>query len=127
MSNDKHEDLESMTPERLKRIMRDLKNWDPDETKGRKLYRARAETLANAQTNYKRRRVKLLGKPRQTPCLRREYAHMIQPKEKRDSRDPDYSREGIFQTHNCWKCSDGKKPCVNGHPHRCEYLHARND
>lgn len=40
---------------------------------------------------------------------------------------PDYSRTGIFQTHNCWKCADGTKPCVQGGPHRCEYPHARND
>ena len=44
-----------------------------------------------------------------------------------DPRDPDYSRSGMFQTHNCWKCGDGARPCVAGGPHRCEYPHARND
>ncbi len=46
---------------------------------------------------------------------------------KPDPRDPDYSREGMFQTHNCWKCNDGAKPCVAGSPLQCEYPHARND
>ena len=44
-----------------------------------------------------------------------------------DPRDPDYSRPGIFATHNCWKCRDGQQPCVCGDPRRCEYPHARND
>lgn len=44
-----------------------------------------------------------------------------------DPRDPDYSREGIFQTHNCYECEHGKKPCPYGNPHQCEYPHARND
>lgn len=44
-----------------------------------------------------------------------------------DPRDADYSRPGIFATHNCWKCDNGKKPCANGNPNRCDYLHARND
>lgn len=48
-------------------------------------------------------------------------------KESIDLRDPDYSRKGIFQTHNCWKCDSGKKPCAHGNPHNCEYPHARND
>jgi hypothetical protein len=43
-----------------------------------------------------------------------------------DPRDPDYGREGIFVYHNCWKCSDGAKPCVRGRPSNCEYPHARN-
>jgi hypothetical protein len=47
----------------------------------------------------------------------------------RDGRDPDPTKEGIFRDHNCWKCNDGEKPCVrkDGHSHRCEYPHARND
>lgn len=44
-----------------------------------------------------------------------------------DPRDPDYSRTGVFATHNCWRCHDGKEPCVNGSPRNCENLHARND
>jgi hypothetical protein len=44
-----------------------------------------------------------------------------------DGRDPDPTREGIFQNHNCWKCRDGELPCAQGAPHRCEYPHARND
>jgi hypothetical protein len=32
-----------------------------------------------------------------------------------------------FDYHNCWKCHDGAKPCVNGNPFGCEFLHARND
>jgi hypothetical protein len=35
----------------------------PDETEGRKLYRARAEALARAQVNMARRPVKLLKGP----------------------------------------------------------------
>lgn len=44
-----------------------------------------------------------------------------------DPRDPDYSRPGIFALHNCWKCNDGKRPCVNGNPAQCDYPRARND
>lgn len=44
-----------------------------------------------------------------------------------DPRDPDYSRPGIFATHNCWKCKDGKLPCVASVPGNCGYPHARND
>jgi hypothetical protein len=44
-----------------------------------------------------------------------------------DPRDPGPSREGIFRDHNCWKCSDGAKPCAKGHTLNCEYPHARND
>ena len=44
-----------------------------------------------------------------------------------DPRDPDYSRPGIFATHNCWKCRDGQQPCVCGDPRRCEYPHARDN
>lgn len=44
-----------------------------------------------------------------------------------DPRDPDPSRPGIFRDHNCWRCDSGKKPCVQGRPHNCEYPHARND
>lgn len=45
-----------------------------------------------------------------------------------DPRDPDYSRQGVFQTHNCYRCKDGERPCVRGgNPRRCEFLHARND
>lgn len=47
--------------------------------------------------------------------------------DKPDPRDPDYSRSGIFQTHNCWKCANGAKPCVSGSSRQCEYPHARND
>ena len=28
---------------------------------------------------------------------------------------------GRFWDHSCWKCLDGKKPCVAGNPHQCEY------
>lgn len=52
------------------------------------------------------------------------HPHKLEPL---DSRDPDYSRTGLFQTHNCWKCKDGERPCVNGSPSRCDNLHARND
>ena len=41
--------------------------------------------------------------------------------------DDDPTKEGIFRSHNCCRCKDGAKPCVNGHPHNCEYPHARND
>lgn len=40
---------------------------------------------------------------------------------------PDHSREGIFVYHNCYRCADGEKPCVQGGPHKCEYPHARDD
>jgi hypothetical protein len=44
-----------------------------------------------------------------------------------DPREDDPTREGIFRSHNCWKCQDGAKPCVRGATNRCEYPHARND
>lgn len=44
-----------------------------------------------------------------------------------DPRAPDHNRDGIFVYHNCWKCQNGKKPCVNGAVNRCDYLQARND
>lgn len=44
-----------------------------------------------------------------------------------DPRDPDHTRIGIFVLHNCWRCKDGRTPCVVGNPHQCEYPHARND
>jgi hypothetical protein len=40
---------------------------------------------------------------------------------------PDHSRKGIFVNHNCYRCKDGEKPCVQGGAHRCEYPHARDD
>jgi hypothetical protein len=44
-----------------------------------------------------------------------------------DPRDPDTSRDGIFQTHNCVGCDSGRLPCKQGHPHNCDNLMARND
>lgn len=44
-----------------------------------------------------------------------------------DPRDPDYSQEGMFVLHNCWKCQNGAARCVSGNPRQCEYPHARND
>jgi hypothetical protein len=32
----------------------------------------------------------------------------------------------MFRDHNCW-CLDGKRPCKQGNPSRCEFPHARND
>lgn len=43
-----------------------------------------------------------------------------------DPRAPDQTREGLFQTHDCWRCEHGKKPCPNGQPSRCDYPIARN-
>ncbi len=31
-----------------------------------------------------------------------------------------------FNSHSCWKCQDGEKPCPDNY-RGCEYLHARND
>lgn len=47
-----------------------------------------------------------------------------------DPRNPDYSRPGIFATHNCWKCSDGiDLSCcpTPDRPGNCGYSHARDD
>lgn len=47
-----------------------------------------------------------------------------------DPRDPDYSRPGIFATHNCWKCKDGadlSRCPTPDRPGNCGYPHARND
>lgn len=63
-----------------------------------------------------------------SPSLARlSYLMATQAADKPDPRDPDYSRPGIFATHNCWKCQSGKMPCKSGNPHDCEYPHARND
>ena len=48
-------------------------------------------------------------------------------REKPDPRDPDHSRSGIFVNHNCYRCRNGKLPCKQGAPNRCDYPHARND
>jgi len=42
-------------------------------------------------------------------------------------RDPDQSRQPPFVYHNCWRCDNGAKPCVDQNPGSCQYLHARND
>jgi hypothetical protein len=34
---------------------------------------------------------------------------------------------GIFRYHSCAYCEDGKLPCRQGHPNRCDNPHARND
>lgn len=44
-----------------------------------------------------------------------------------DPREPDHSRQGMFVYHNCSRCDDGRKPCIQGIPGQCEYPHARND
>lgn len=44
-----------------------------------------------------------------------------------DPREDDPTREGIFRSHNCWRCSHGARPCARGAANRCEYPHARND
>ena len=44
-----------------------------------------------------------------------------------DPRDPDYSREGIFIYHNCFRCKDGTERCIVGNPRKCEFPWARND
>ncbi len=40
---------------------------------------------------------------------------------------PDYSRKGIFQTHNCYQCNHGELPCKQGAWNRCDNPRARND
>jgi hypothetical protein len=50
----------------------------------------------------------------------REKAEAMGPR-----KDP---KHPMFRDHNCWRCNDGEKPCVNKRgPHDCEYPHARND
>lgn len=44
-----------------------------------------------------------------------------------DAREDDPTREGIFRSHNCWKCEHGAKPCVQGGWNRCDNPRARND
>ncbi len=44
-----------------------------------------------------------------------------------DPREPDYSRPGLFATHNCSRCDNGRKPCAQGAPNRCDNPRARND
>jgi hypothetical protein len=42
--------------------------------------------------------------------------------------EPDMTRTGIFQNHNCSTCDSGAKPCI--HPrgiNECMIPHARND
>ena len=40
---------------------------------------------------------------------------------------PDHSRAGMFVYHNCSRCKNGEKPCVQGGRNRCEFPQARND
>ncbi len=40
--------------------------------------------------------------------------------------DTDYTKKGIFQTHRCTKCDDGRLPCIEP-DHGCQFLQARND
>lgn len=41
---------------------------------------------------------------------------------------PDNTRQGIFRDHNCWKCQNGKLPCVTPPGQGgCEYPRARNE
>lgn len=44
-----------------------------------------------------------------------------------DGREPDHTRTGLFVYHDCWRCGDGKRPCAQGAPTRCDYPRARND
>ena len=46
---------------------------------------------------------------------------------RRDPREPDYTREGVFIYHNCYRCKNGTLPCRSGSPNRCDNLTARND
>lgn len=48
-------------------------------------------------------------------------------KPKPDPREPDDSREGFFQLHNCYRCDNGNFRCSNGNPRQCDYPQARND
>ena len=59
-------------------------------------------------------------------CLR-EATKALQQAQMDNAMGPDMTRAGIFQNHNCNRCSDGAKPCVQGGPHKCDNPHARND
>jgi hypothetical protein len=56
-----------------------------------------------------------------------ERADTSQVVTKPDPRDPDYTKDGIFRFHNCWRCRDGKLKCAQGNPRQCSMPHARND
>lgn len=36
-------------------------------------------------------------------------------------------RHPIFKDHNCWRCDNGKNPCVHGSYTNCPLPRARND
>lgn len=36
-------------------------------------------------------------------------------------------KAAIFRHHNCWRCDNGAKPCVEHDYNRCSYPQARND
>ena len=40
---------------------------------------------------------------------------------------PDHSKSGIFVYHRCAYCDDGRLPCRQGAPNRCDNPRARND
>jgi hypothetical protein len=47
-----------------------------------------------------------------------------------DPREPDYSRSGIFATHDCWKCRDGSdllRCPTPARPGNCGYPRARKE
>lgn len=56
-----------------------------------------------------------------------ETAETEDEKRMREALGPRAGVTGIFRDHNCVYCDDGRKPCRQGHPNRCEYPHARND
>lgn len=39
----------------------------------------------------------------------------------------DPARSSIFDSHRCWKCDDGRKPCAEGAVNLCGYPRALND
>src|SRR5258708_39287501 len=53
--------------------------------------------------------------------------NLLNPKPELDPRNPDHSRKGIFVYHNCFRCKNGKNPCVKGSPSTCDWPHTRND
>ena len=44
-----------------------------------------------------------------------------------DPRDPDPTRRGKFQLHNCQACDHGRLPCRQGDVTNCDNPRARND
>ena len=51
---------------------------------------------------------------RNSRLRQKRLGRLVYDKTKRTIVDPRDPRQGMFVLHNCWRCKDGREPCVNG-------------